>query len=273
MKNCPFCKKSIKDGEDFCPHCKHVLIERMDSYYNKPNSTKHKNSISVIHRLKSKFKLLIGSFGWRAFRKYIPLVVLLLLIIFISTQKEDNGRYKKNNKVPVSVIPSNTDYNTDLPSESDDNPITPLKDPKDYVSLSNGTILSKNSYLLNGSGELKIDNGTSLDAIAKLVNISTNKSIITVYIKANSIYTMKDISDDNYKLFFNLGNDWDNEVKAFAINSSYEVFEENFNFTTLEYEDGDYIKTKYKTFEVTLNPVVGGQAETEEINAAEFGNY
>ncbi|MDD4289669.1 MAG: hypothetical protein PHH83_00125, partial [Patescibacteria group bacterium] len=215
-------------------------------------------------KFKDQFKLIIGQFRWREFRKYIPLVVLLLLIIFISTQKEGNGTYKKNNEVPVSVIPNSTGYNIDLPLESDDNPIAPLKDPKDYVSLSNGTILSQNSYLLNGSGELKIDNGTSLDAIAKLVNISTNKSILTVYIKANSVYNILNISDGDYKLLFNLGNDWDSRIKAFTVNSSYETFVEPFNFETNDY---------YSTFSVTLNPVINGTAHTQDINAQEFGNY
>ncbi|MFH1564603.1 MAG: hypothetical protein ABIC82_02010 [bacterium] len=133
--------------------------------------------------------------------------------------------------------------------------------------------MSKNSYYLNGLGELQIKNETSLDAIAKLVNTTLNKSVFTVYIKANTTYTINKVKDGNYKLFFNLGNDWDTEVKAFSVNSSYEVFEDLFDFTTREYEEGDYIRTKYSTFEVTLNPVIGGTAETENINVAEFANY
>lgn len=143
----------------------------------------------------------------------------------------------------------------------------------DYVYTNYYSSLFKNLYYLNGLGELKIKNGTNLDAIAKLVNITTNKSIFTVYIKANNTYDINKISNGYYKLFFNLGNDWDADVKAFAVNSSYEVFEDNFDFTTSEYEEGDYMNTRYATFSVTLNPVIGGQAKTEKINVIEFGSY
>ena len=77
----------------------------------------------------------------------------------------------------------------------------------------------------------------------------------------------------NYKLFFNLGNDWNSQIKAFNVNSGYEVFEDLFDFTTREYGEGDYIRTMYSKFKVTLNPVIGGNAKTENVNAVEFANY
>ncbi|MCD4705341.1 hypothetical protein K8R66_04685 [bacterium] len=102
-----------------------------------------------------------------------------------------------------------------------------------------------------------------------MVNTITNKSIFTVYIKANSTYSINKISNGNHKLFFNLGNDWNAEIKAFMVNSSYEVFEDNFNFLTKETEEYE----EYKIFNVTLNPVIGGHAETEDISVLEFANY
>lgn len=273
MKDCPFCKNTIAENNEICPHCRHVLIEG-----TWPNSTRTahaanqntKNSAS--EQLKNYFKQLsnkLKNLKWDDFKKYVPIFALLLLIIFISIQKEKNNTHTTYNPAPVSVIPNNENSSVKL----SDTPVVQTKDPKIYISLPNGTVLSKNSYYLRGLGQLKIDNGTNLDAIAKLVNIATNKSIFTVYIKANSTYNISKISDGNYKLFFNLGNDWDAEVKAFAVNSSYEVFEENFDFTTSEYEEGDYIRTRYATFSVTLNPIIGGQAKTDEINAVEFGSY
>ena len=35
----------------------------------------------------------------------------------------------------------------------------------------------------------------------------------------------------------------------------------------------EYINTIYSTFEVTLNPVIGGQAKTDEIDVLEFASY
>jgi len=209
---------------------------------------------------------------WNNFKKYILILALLplfLLIIFISIKKQSNNTYIIHIPAPVSVIPSNENSSVEL----NDTSTIQTKDSKTYVSLPNGTVLSKSSYYLKGLGQLKIDNGTNLDAIAKLVNASTNKSIFTVYIKAKNTYSISKISDGNFKLFFNLGNDWDTEIKAFMVNSGYKVFEENFDFTTSEYEEGDYVHTQYATFSVTLNPVIGGQAKTDEINAIEFSNY
>ncbi|MDD3101928.1 MAG: hypothetical protein PHE59_02180 [Patescibacteria group bacterium] len=249
------------------------MVERIYSNSKHTSHTVNQGAkISINRKLKNYFKQLSNKFKkikWNNFKKYIPILALLLLIIFISLQKEKNNTHTTYSHTPVSVIPSNENSSIKL----SDTPVAQIKDPKNYISLPNGTPLSKNTYYFNGLGQLKIDNGTSLDAIAKLVDITTNKSILTVYIKANSTYDINKILDGNYKLFFNLGNDWSTEVKAFAVNSSYEVFKENFDFTTSEYREGDYIRTRYITFSVTLNPVIGGQAKTEEINAVEFGGY
>lgn len=268
MKNCPYCKKIIVGNNDNCPHCGRVLVERINTNYSQRSNNISQNTKTLIEnkfknyfkqlknklnnyfkQLNNKFRNLINNS-----KKYTPItiiVVILLLIIFTNTKKENI------NNTPVSVIPNT--------SEPDSVSTIPTKDPKTYISLSNGNLFYKDSNNFSGLGELKINNGTNSDAIAKLVNIATNKSVLTIYIKANNIYNVTKISDGNYKLMFNLGNDWDAGVKAFNINSSYEVFEENFDFITSE--------SQYSTFSVTLNPVIGGDAKTNEVKPVEFGNY
>lgn len=270
MKDCPFCKNTIAENNDTCPHCHRVLVERINSSHKRQPQTVHQEIKSSGNKHSGiDFKKLTKNFSWNNFKKYVPILVLALLIIFISTQKDKNHTYTNYNPAPVSVIPDNQNNQAELANTAK----IPKKDPKDYASLSNGTTLSEDSNQLNGLGELQIKNGTSLDAIAKLVNTTINKSVFTVYIKANSNYTIGKIKDGNYKLFFNLGNDWDTETKAFNVNSDYEVFEDLFDFSTRKYEEGGYINTKYSSFEVTLNPVVGGTAETKNVNVAEFANY
>jgi len=272
MKICPFCKKTISKNSDTCPHCQCVLVERIHSSTHTHHNV-HQNAKTSHHKqFKNYFKQLVDKLKklqWNSFKKYIPILALAILIVFISSQEKTPQTHPY--QAPVSVIPNNEDENVSI--KSADIPTVQVKDPKTYISLSNGTSLSKNSYYFNGLGELKIENGTSLDAIAKLVNITTNKSIFTVYIKANSTYSITKILDGDYKLFFNLGNDWDSEFKAFTINSGYEVFEELFDFVTSKYTEGDYINTEYSMHSVTLNPVIGGQARTNEIDAVEFGSY
>ncbi len=279
-KSCPFCKKEVNPNDAVCPHCTRVLREKIsinkasytqpihqDTAKAKKNKSKNdftsflKSQTKKLKNLFSRNKTYVVGYNNRDKRKLFILIVIALLFFI--------GLYVKNNKPippPISVIPSNQ-------SELKSIPEIPQKDPKDYISLQNGTVFSKKSYYLNGLGELQIKNGTNLDAIAKLVNTTVSKSIFTVYIKANSTYTIKNVKDGNYKLFFNLGNDWNSQIKAFNVNSGYEVFEDLFDFTTREYEEGDYIRTRYSKFEVTLNPVIGGQAKTDNINAVEFANY
>ena len=123
--------------------------------------------------------------------------------------------------------------------------------------------LKKNSIYLQGYGELQIKNGTSIDAVAKLIRGGT--SILTVYIKANNTYTMLDVSDGIYWLAFAQGLDWDSTTQKFRRNTQFSVFEETFNFTTTS--------DQYTIFEVTLNPVVGGTAETNDIPGNQFDQY
>jgi hypothetical protein len=279
-KICPFCKKEVSPNDAVCSHCTRVLREKISinkTSYTQPtrqdtaSDKRHKSKNDFTSFLKLQTKKLknlfssnktyvVGHNNRDKHKLFILIVIALLFFI---------GLYVKNNKPippPISVIPDNQSELNNIPKISQ-------KDPKDYISLQNGTVFSKKSYYLNGLGELQIKNGTNLDAIAKLVNMTINKSIFTVYIKANSTYTIKNVKDGNYKLFFNLGNDWNSQIKAFNVNSGYEVFEDLFDFTTREYEEGDYIRTRYSKFEVTLNPVIGGNAETKNVNAVEFANY
>lgn len=273
MKICPFCKKRILENFDTCPHCQRVLFERIgnpSSY--KSSATKLKTKSQLIKKIEKSFRSFlfrIKYLKFNNFKKYVLVFALFLFAVFSSLLRGEDNTFSITNKTPVSVIPNN---GSGVPKLVDVATIT-SKDPKTFRSLPGGTILFKNPRYLNGLGELKIDNGTNLDAIAKLVNISINKSVLTVYIKANSAHTINKVLDGNYKLFFNLGNDWDDEIKAFSVNSAYSVFEEVFDFTTTEYNEGDYVHTQYSAFRVTLNPVVGGQAKTDEIPDVEFGSY
>ena len=285
-KSCPFCKKEVDSTVAVCPHCTRILRETISTdksnYYSQTNqrSTNNeksnkknkfasflKSQVDKLKKLFSRNKVYVV--GYNKKDRYKKIILIFIALLFFI------GLYTKNARTPapsspISVIPNSIENNT---IQTTKNTPTQAKDPKTYFSLPNGSVLSQNSFYLNGLGELKIKNGGSLDAIAKLVNTALNKSVFTVYIKANSTYTISKIKDGNYKLFFNLGNDWDTEIKAFTVNSGYKVFEELFNFTTREYEEGNYINTKYSTFEVTLNPVIGGNAETENVNPAEFANY
>lgn len=131
------------------------------------------------------------------------------------------------------------------------------------VSLQNGTVLKRISTYMQGYGELQISNGTSYDAVAKLIRNGT--SVFSVYIKANSNYTIDSIADGTYWLAFAQGTDWNSTTKSFNRNQQFSSFEDTFDFETSD--------EQYTTYEITLNPVAGGTAETRDVNADQFAAY
>lgn len=130
-------------------------------------------------------------------------------------------------------------------------------------SLPTGTVIKRRSAYLQGEGELKISNGTSYDAVAKLIR--DGASVLTVYIKANDTYTMTGINDGTYWLAFAQGTDWNNTTLKFNRNAVTSAFDDTFVFETTD--------TKYAGWEVTLNPVAGGTAQSSDVDPAQFDQY
>jgi len=258
LKTCPFCKTRIGAESNECPNCHRILIEQTQTsnykekvyeakefhYHRKPNLLqKIDDFISNIN-----FRRLI-------FNKFTTILIIVILVAWAS-YRDDSSYNDSGAKIPLPL---------------------PIQQPSDYIpelnlntpptSLTNGTILKRNIVYLQDYGELTIRNGTNLDAVAKLIRGGT--SILTVYIKANNTYTMTDISDGIYWLVFTQGIDWDSVTQKFLHNTQYSAFEDTLNFTTTE--DGQYYY--YPQFEVTLNPVVGGTAETNNIPGDQFDKY
>ena len=272
MKKCPFCGKEIAKHLEKCPHCNRILIEKVphrEQVYHAIPTVAHKYPQKT-ERVKEAIKKL------RRFPvKWVvgASVILLLVIIALADQTS----------IPVSMtLPTQTVQPAPVPTQTSHYiPIDQLPSPitvpdkiepavlETYVS--NGTILKSRSAYLQGDGELEIKNGTSQDAVAKLIVGST--SIFTVYITAGSTYTIRNISDGYYDLAFALGNGWDATNKVFVRNRSYEKFDDGFNYKTYTTEDSQYVHTHYTAFTVSLNPVVGGTATTGSVDPNEFDNY
>lgn len=117
-----------------------------------------------------------------------------------------------------------------------------------------------------GRGTLLISNGTSSDAIAKLVDVETNKTIRLTYIQANSDLTVKNIRVGNYVLKFSLGNGYIPDSGKFQYSQSYSRFDEVLNFE--EHREGD--RLVWANFSVTLNKVLYGNAKTSSIDESDF---
>jgi len=280
MRKCPFCKKNIKTSDTLCPYCKRVLVEIIKDLSSRNNTLQHhklslqKKSKKILINFKSKLKNIVNTIKnkfkrkkqtytyqfdkWKKYKKNI-VILLAILIVFLIINSNDNSKSDKSDL----MIPSSTSIQTKT-IELNPKPL------REYNSLPNGTIISSTSLYSDGLGELKIDNGTDMDALAKLVESHSCKSVYTVYIKANNIYTMTGVSDGYYDLYFAHGQDWDEVGQEFLVNASYSKFEDNFNFITEKEYLSDSINTRYTIFEVTLHSVFDGSAETDKVSESEF---
>lgn len=117
-----------------------------------------------------------------------------------------------------------------------------------------------------GRGTLLVTNGTSSDAIAKLVDVKTNKTIRLTYIQANSDFTLKNIRIGNYILKFSLGNGYIPDTGKFQSSQSFSRFDETLNYD--ERREGNRIV--WSNYSVTLNKVLYGNARTSSIDEGDF---
>ncbi len=254
---CAQCGTSMPKAGNFCPSCGTAIVGSGDGTSHNttaqghvgaqapmpPPYTEHQKEPSPVAKV-VRISLIVGG-------------VVFFLLIFASNDSTHTPlpppqqEKASSNAVPVTPTP------TFVPNATAPVEVTPA------VSLANGTILKSRSAYLSGDGELEITNGTSEDAVAKLIINGT--SVFTVYIKANNSYTMKNITDGIYWLAFAHGTDWDKEGAIFRRGASYSSFEDTFDFETTD--------TQYTTFEVTLNAVYGGNAATDDVDPTQFNAY
>jgi len=251
QKSCPFCKKEIDFSATDCSYCHRVLIEKI---YNSKHVESHVGEVVS----SSRKKYVYHHDQWKKYKTIVLLTVFcLLIVIWIFSFESQSESHKTNYPKGFPVA----------------NQVDNLNSEKTYFSLKNGALLGSMPSYLAGLGELKIENGTDMDAVAKLVSDHSNKSVYTVYVKAKSVYSITGISDGRYHLYFAHGRDWNPIDKVFLIERSYSKFEEVFNFDTKKEFLSDGINTEYSVFEITLQPVTGGSAKTEEVSQQEFSRF
>ncbi|MFW0862648.1 MAG: hypothetical protein ACKKL6_03600 [Candidatus Komeilibacteria bacterium] len=240
-KFCAFCRAKINFTEEVCPNCRQILIEKI--------ALNESFSETESYGAKKEYDLKLIS------KRIVFVLVGILFFSWIIS--DDDTIYGGGVKAPLP-LPAQQDYDGDVETGS---VVLP-------ASLANGTILKKNdNYFQGDGGTLYIDNGTSLDAVAKL--ITDGVSVFTVYIKSESEYTITGISDGVYWLAFAQGLDYNSDSKGFNRSQQYSVFDETFDYQTTS--DREYYY--FSGFEVTLYPVVGGNAETSNVDSSQFDLY
>jgi uncharacterized protein YgiM (DUF1202 family) len=112
-----------------------------------------------------------------------------------------------------------------------------------------------------GLGELSVENGTANDGLAVLTT-TAGQTVMAAYIRSNTTYKLSAIPDGTYRLYFSTGAGWDGDDSRFTERPRFSRFEDPFPFKTTE--------TTYTIWNVTLQPVAGGKAESEDVNPAQF---
>jgi hypothetical protein len=113
-----------------------------------------------------------------------------------------------------------------------------------------------------GSGQLKINNGGAGDQVISVVKVGSKKPAITVYVRGKGKHTVTGVRDGTYRVYMTGGADWDAKLKRFTRNCGFSQFDDTFKFTTTS--------RQYTIWEVTLTPVVGGNASTTGVDPDAF---
>lgn len=190
-----------------------------------------------------------------------------LVLMFAANQLNSYYNDKKSTSIDgpnsnIANVNSPPAFVSPTPSELPSPSATPMPSTVRYAT---GTNLVR-PQSSGGRGVLRVSNGTSSDAIAKLVDSATNKTRRLVYIQSYSDATISNIREGDYILKFSLGTGYDKSSGKFLYSQSFSRFDNILDFREYFTDDG----IRWAEFEVTLNPVVGGNARTSSISAADF---
>ncbi|MFQ4136394.1 hypothetical protein PGN35_008740 [Nodosilinea sp. PGN35] len=132
------------------------------------------------------------------------------------------------------------------------------------VSLPTGTQIAPPSG--SGYSQLTVKNGNPVDAVFKLVDRASGKTLRFVYVRANEDITLDDLGTCTCDLRFATGIDWDADQQMFRRSMALSAFSDPTEFAVKREGNMEY----WTTVEVTLHPVEGGNAQTEALDASEF---
>jgi len=153
-----------------------------------------------------------------------------------------------------------------LPETFSNGSSKPLHEPsRPPLSRANGEDLT-NAEHSRGRGTLKVTNGTAYDAVVKIVDSVSKHTRRFVYVRANNDVMIKGIEVCTCVLKFSSGTDWDQSKLKFLRDVTYSKFDNLLEFVETRTEVG----VEWAEFEVTLNPVLYGNAPTTSINESDF---
>lgn len=119
----------------------------------------------------------------------------------------------------------------------------------------------KKSADRTAEGVLSVDNGATSDTIVVVVD-RNGKTLVSAYVRKSEEFELTGIPDGTHWVYTSSGTNWDG--KEFTSRRSNAKFEESFAFET------DNTAGRYTVWEVTLYPVKGGTARTDDVGDTFF---
>lgn len=113
-------------------------------------------------------------------------------------------------------------------------------------------------------------NGTGYDAAVRLVGLATGNTLRFFYVRTGESYSVGKLEPGSYWLRFATGNDWFSGCKEFLEDATYSEFEKPLVFKVGADQDQDEIRVWATNAEVTLNPVLFGNAKIRLIDRKRF---
>jgi hypothetical protein len=124
----------------------------------------------------------------------------------------------------------------------------------------NGSFVKKAGK--HGIGKLKIKNGGGSDMAISVVPAKGKKTpLFTVYVRGKSSYTVTRVSAGTYLIYYTSGAGWNPARKGFTSKCDFSKFDDTFPFKGYPIID---------TWQITMTPVLGGNATTSDVDPDAF---
>jgi hypothetical protein len=153
---------------------------------------------------------------------------------------------------------------------------TPRFQPATAAPAEIPTVVPSNNEILfdaypdsNFRGELTVDNGTSSQAVAKLIERRTHQKILSFAISARNKATIRAIPDGSYDLLFAFGDQLYLHTDRFRTAHGFSKFTDTMDFSTRATAES----IVWSKNSVTLHAVISGNARTQSLSREEFERY
>ncbi|CAN5436321.1 hypothetical protein BH10ACI2_BH10ACI2_01610 [soil metagenome] len=195
----------------------------------------------------------------------MTVLTALAACIFIAGFSDSDLQVKTGTNANASPTPGRVTGGTPIATQLPIALVSPTNSPpQKIVRPATGTVLARTGG--RGLGQLNVSNGLGVDAIVRLRDSNTGKTVREMYVRTRDRSTLSGIAPGDYEIVFSTGYDYSASTKTFTRSASYEKFDRIFTFTQTREASG----TRYDIAEITLDKVVNGTLTSSAINSSDF---